>query len=230
MVTKRRNMKEFVDQKVHDIFLDVQRMLNIQSGDITPGLYLELEGAENRLSEAIETALYAQIEMDNESDDDADFGDISCTEYVPEMHREASDIRMRLQGSQVRTGQTEIVGSPKKYAMENYLFAYLSAGCTVFRKGDRYEAVAHIASAGKITWYCSPALLDAAVTEKIQSKSEEHRRAFSEWLLSFPEDQQYVILSERVPYAAWRYAADMGTLEEKLKYLKEVLMETSHFE
>ena len=73
-------IKQDVDDKVNDIFADYQRMLGIESGDISPEHSMELETKEEELSDLIGEILYSQLnyypdetpygESLNESDED----------------------------------------------------------------------------------------------------------------------------------------------------------------
>lgn len=54
-------IKYQLDDKVNEIFADFQNDMGIESGDITPMLSLELERAEENLSDVIKKGLYAQM-------------------------------------------------------------------------------------------------------------------------------------------------------------------------
>ena len=54
-------IKERIDDKVNDIFAEFQGNLGIENGDIDPMLSLELEQAEEDLSDVIKKGLWAQL-------------------------------------------------------------------------------------------------------------------------------------------------------------------------
>lgn len=73
-------IKQDIDDKVNDIFVEYQHMLGIESGDISPEHSMELETKEDELSYLIKEILYSQLnyypdetpygESLNESDED----------------------------------------------------------------------------------------------------------------------------------------------------------------
>lgn len=84
-------IKYQLDDKVNEIFADFQNDMGIESGDITPMLSLELERAEENLSDVIKKGLYAQMgyypdeydESLNESeDDDEEYDETDKRYYV----------------------------------------------------------------------------------------------------------------------------------------------------
>lgn len=54
-------IKQDIDDKVNDIFVEYQRMLGIESGDISPEHSMELETKEEELSDLIKEILYSQL-------------------------------------------------------------------------------------------------------------------------------------------------------------------------
>ena len=60
-------VKDMVDEKINDLFYEVQEVLDIQSGDITPGELFDLDNKQEELANLIIEIIKHQCENELET-------------------------------------------------------------------------------------------------------------------------------------------------------------------
>lgn len=64
-------VKDMVDEKINDLFYEVQEVLDIQSGDITPGELFDLDDKQEELANLIIEIIKHQYENELEMEREA---------------------------------------------------------------------------------------------------------------------------------------------------------------